>query len=306
MEHDSQVTLPHELERRIFQHVAGLSHHDIPAMRLVAWRVNEWVEPFFYRGLWIDYDRDYATPGWSPDALTADIVRRPDFFRDNVRHVFMNIERIQAHPAAICLLAACTNIETLEIQREHPMSNAPLLEHVLALGGTLKRLHVDLKDLTSKYSKMRSMELDAIFDKFKNITHLELQDAALPFEISSRLERLPRLTHLALQYESRMRGSLTCIYTILRTCRKLVVLVGLQEMRRTYGQSDMGSGYHAFDHPHNIDGNNPIFVVVRFVPPLRDDPDGWLTSAREGEIPGFWPCAEEVVARRRAQSLLNG
>ncbi|KAF7303920.1 hypothetical protein MIND_00622500 [Mycena indigotica] len=300
---DHQSTLPSEIERSIFEMVASSSYESIPAMRLVAWRVNEWVEPFFYCGLWVDYDCDYAKPGWSPDALTADIVRRPNFYRDNVKSVWLGIDKVEQHAAAQFLLAACSNIETLEICRGYPTSMKNLLDHVLALGGTLKRLHVDMKDLSSKYGKFQNAELNNLFDKFGSITHLELKDVSLPFEICSRLERLPRLTHLALTYDLRMRGTLTSLYTIFQTCKKLVVCVGLQEVRRSAKDSDLGSGYQAMDYPHYVDNNNPRFVLVRYVHKGWDDPKAWLKNARENEVPGYWPCAEAMVAQRLA--LLN-
>nr|GAT60428.1 predicted protein [Mycena chlorophos] len=295
------LALPHELERRIFVSVAEVSYFDIPAMRCVAWRVNQWVEPFFHCGLYVDYEGDFATPGWSPDLLTADIVRRPEFFAENVRHAFLSVERASQHPAALCLLAACTQIDTLEIRRGYPATNTPLLDHVLALAGTLTRLHVDFGDLISKFGRARRNELDPVFSAFKHITHLELQDTALTFEVSSRLERMPRLTHLAVQYDSRLRGTLTSLYTILLTCKRLEVLVGLQELRRTAATAELGDRYQAMEHPHYVDNNNPKFVVVRYVHRARDDPRGWLHLAREGGVAGYWPCAEEVVARRLAE-----
>ncbi|KAJ7193133.1 hypothetical protein GGX14DRAFT_593208 [Mycena pura] len=296
---ESATTLPQELERRIFELSATEFHESIRTLRLVAWRVNAWVEPLLYKAIYIDYDEDYVNPGWSPDALTADLVRRPTLFRDAVRHVSMYIEVGEDHPAVLCFLATCTGIETLCVRKDSDTSNAQLLSQIQALE-SLTRLHIDLEDLLSRVPRT---ELDQAFDKFARITHLELREHLPDDGICSRLERLPRLTHVALKYESRARGLRFNCLRVLQTCPRLRVLAALEETRRT---SQSEPGYRALDTPRNIDNDDPRFVIVRFARKSCDDPEAWLSAARGREVPEFWKCAEEALARRLATRVYKG
>ncbi|KAJ7193128.1 hypothetical protein GGX14DRAFT_593205 [Mycena pura] len=290
-------TLPQELERKIFELAATAFHGSIRALRLVAWRVNAWGEPLLYRAIYIDYDQDYVNPG--SDVLTADLVRRPALFRDAVRHVSMYIQLREDHPAVLCLLATCTGLETLCLRKTPDASNARLLQHIQALE-SLTRLHINFEDLLSRVPRT---ELDRAFDKFARITHLELREHLHSEEVCSRLERLPRLTHVALKYESRARGLRCNCRRVLQTCPRLHVLAALEEKRRT---SQSEPGYRALDTPRNIDIDDPRFVLVRFARKSCSDPEAWLSAARGREVPGFWKCAEEALTRRLATRTYKG
>ncbi|KAJ7669823.1 hypothetical protein DFH06DRAFT_1372108 [Mycena polygramma] len=296
-----ESSLPHDLERKIFELAAVLDYQCIPRLMCVAWRVKAWVEPLLYQATYVDIPQ-CIYPGRSPNDFDADLIVRPDFFRDAIRHLSIHytpLDLFEDSPGAVSpstaqiILATCTRIETLAL---HGPSDE-LLSSIEPLD-SLTRLHADLGALFCRFPRgQRGTVFDAL--NFSRITHLEMRDQAPSEEICSGLNRLPCLTHLALMYNARSRGIESLCTRVLQTCAPLRVLAALMEKRRTIGASRSDSNYCAVDTPRMIDNDDLRFVLVTF-PRKRENSGEWLREVRSGRLLGFWECAEEAVERRMA------
>ncbi|KAJ7123490.1 hypothetical protein C8R44DRAFT_917589 [Mycena epipterygia] len=307
MEPSPPPALPQDLEREIFELAALERFSSIPALMRVAWRVNAWVEPLLYAALYVSYPHIHLNhPLLAVDAFKANLARRPDFFRDTVRHLFLRqgVEPDHLPPAQI--LSACTRLETLEVEnkrgsmetRPQP-SIAPLLPFLEQIQ-SLTRLHIDVADLFSALPRQdRGTKLSA----FAGLTHLEMRDRLPSADICQELTCLPRLTHLALQYSLHDRGTAPLCVRILHGCSALRVLVALRPERR---RGPSVERYRAIDTPRLIDNDDARFVLVMYPQTATEDPEVWLTEMRSGRCNGFWKCGEEAVARRVASGSAKG
>jgi hypothetical protein len=193
------------------------------------------------------------------------------------------------------ILATCTQLETLVLQKMSGSSVATLLPRVQKLE-SLTHLHADVADLLSKLPRH---ERSAAFGAFSRLTHLELRDRNPSEDVCGELARLPRLTHLALKYDVRARGTASVCTRVLQTCAALRVLAALSEKRGVFiSPSVVPERYRAVDTPRMLDNDDPRFVRVAVIR-KGDTAKEWLSEVRSGRLPGFWECAEETVERRK-------
>ncbi|KAJ6550979.1 hypothetical protein DFH09DRAFT_603549 [Mycena vulgaris] len=273
-----EPTLPHELEREIFEFCA-LSHPpSIASLMLVAWRVNLWVEPLLYRTLVLSqYGRNQAIQGhprFHAQTLAHRIESYPDSsFRDSVRNLF-TYQMDTDHEALI--LSACSKIENLWIITDAPGHLYPLIRTF-----PLKRLHCSLEALFS------SIQPDFTLPLFSHITHLEWIDfpsVANP-ETWSGLALIPNLTHLSF-------NSPTFIPLwpgLLATCESLRVLVFLWGVRGPKLVAEHQDG-------ENL-ARDTRFVVMGCDAFVKD----WQKGAHAGL--DYWRRAEDFIAKRRSGEI---
>ncbi|KAJ6574538.1 hypothetical protein B0H19DRAFT_1371549 [Mycena capillaripes] len=115
----STQVLPVELERQIFEACAHARPVSIPRLMLVVWRVKEWLEPLLYRTIVIEDDPSILSmeelPRVTIETMLAIIQSKPaTFFRDRVRHLYLNPES----PTIVePILSACTGLENVWLGR---------------------------------------------------------------------------------------------------------------------------------------------------------------------------------------------
>ncbi|KAJ6581849.1 hypothetical protein B0H19DRAFT_1252013 [Mycena capillaripes] len=170
----SDSRLPVELERKIFEIAAYCDPIVVLDLILVAWRVKLWVEPLFYRVIFLDASGSPIFEGL-PRFTVAPLLRLIDEKRKeilaNARHLIIqdpphvhgvspsHLRRLNA------IMRACTGVTHLFLH-----SNKKLELHELdALAGmpALRVLGVHI----SKLFKRASVNLT--HPVFRNITHLE-------------------------------------------------------------------------------------------------------------------------------------
>lgn len=161
---------------------------------------------------------------------------------------------------------------------------------------SLTHLHANFADLLSNLPRH---ERSVAFGAFSRLTHLELWDRHPSEDVCGELAHLPHLTHLALKYNSRARGTASVCTRVLQTCAALHVLAALSHKRGVFISSILiPERYRAVDTPRSIDNDDPRFVLVSVI--RKDDTaKEWLSEVRTGRLPGFWECAEKAVERRK-------
>ncbi|KAJ6601998.1 hypothetical protein DFH09DRAFT_900153 [Mycena vulgaris] len=101
---------PPELERNIFEISALANPGTIPRLILVARRVQEWLEPFLYRVVFLANTPPF--PRLKLTILLRAIQNKPaTFFRGAVRHLYIDNQVTDFEKRTI--LAACTGITNL-------------------------------------------------------------------------------------------------------------------------------------------------------------------------------------------------
>ncbi|KAJ7656299.1 hypothetical protein DFH06DRAFT_469198 [Mycena polygramma] len=186
-----------ELERKIFE-IAAYSAHCHPVNLLdfmrVAWRVWIWLEPFFYRVIFLDGSEHPAIIEGLPYFTNAALLRLIDEKRKlvlaNARHLIIQDGASPSHLRRLnAIMAACIGVTHLFLY-----SNKRLETHELqALSGmpALRVLGIHISKLC------RARELKFSHAVFRNITHLEVLDTehdSLPWLL---LGDISNLTHLA-------------------------------------------------------------------------------------------------------------
>ncbi|KAJ7612615.1 hypothetical protein FB45DRAFT_301938 [Roridomyces roridus] len=212
------ASLPPELEKAIFETTAYSEPTFVPTLKLVAWRVNEWVSKYLYRILMLRGRETYSHDGWKDypcddDALFTRLKSiPPSVLRESVRHLYL-----EAMPLDMCLylLLTCTAVEDLWIN----LSDSSLLDLVAAF--PLRRLHCHPAYLFSAQEK-----LDFGHPLFSNVTHLELfigSPSNEEFNPSSwtGLASIPHLTRLSFTEPV----FLPLVPSLLQNCKLLRVLV---------------------------------------------------------------------------------
>ncbi|KAF8209942.1 hypothetical protein K438DRAFT_1810615 [Mycena galopus ATCC 62051] len=202
--HPTELHLPRELEREIFEIAALTDWKTILTLVRVAARVKEWVEPLLYRVIVVssasghEYRAKsrhvYRGKSLSFPIFTVDILLRiiatksPEFLQGSVRYIHFNVTTDATVRETIC--RACNRVENLFLQCFHPRL-------VDAVGGLrhLRRLKIWVMELVecSTFKSTRRM--------LRNLTHLELIGiSAFPNhtkKVSACLPLMPRLTHIS-------------------------------------------------------------------------------------------------------------
>ncbi|KAJ7138925.1 hypothetical protein C8R46DRAFT_1361488 [Mycena filopes] len=277
--------LPLDLERVIFEVAARADFSSIPTFMRVAWRVHSWLQPILYHALHLNPDHIE-----SRSDLSVNLTRRLSFYRDTVRHLYLTPTRVL--DPQLCL-ATCTGLQTLFIDGPPMGSHNPVLPSLVQQLRSLTRLHAHFVDL---FSQVPWEQRGTFFDALPNITHLEMREPTPSAAVCAGLVRLPRLTHIALHYQSRARGTIALCLSVLKECKTLRVLAALQMRRSAHGPD-----YEAIDTPRNADNDDVRFVLVVYRRSVYSDAKQWLAAVRSGRVPAYWECAEEVVAARIAR-----
>ncbi|KAJ7112817.1 hypothetical protein C8R43DRAFT_935540 [Mycena crocata] len=258
--------LPPELEREIFE-VAAVTHPSmIPTLLQVARRTLKWIEPLLYRVIWTHHS--------PPQSAKADALMRamdskpPNFFRDAVRHLFLDNASEWSQKQIIAVLTLCSGIINLAVI---PHISQPELLPILE-GMRIERFAGPLAPLFGSYAVINIRH-----PFLASVTHLDLFDTILEADtqIYAELALMPVLTHLALNHQI-PTNVMRCI---LSDCTQLKVLVNL----RTSG-----------DVPEMDVIDDPRFVLMLIHRYYWAD---WEIGAEGGE--DFWAAVDIFLDKKR-------
>ncbi|KAJ7127315.1 hypothetical protein C8R43DRAFT_700642 [Mycena crocata] len=276
--------LPPELEREIFQVCASARPVTISKLMLVAWRVKDWVEPFLYRTIAIQYTaalEPYPIFTW-PTLLSAVHSKPASFFHNSVRNLSLLLMGTSDATNAQQLLSACTGVANLTIMNFSVIAADldGLAQTLIPLLSSLRprRIHADLLPV------LRTLKPAHPF--FSQITHVELlrEDSRIStaqYDTTwAQLSLIPHLTHLSFNNI----GSTDTPLELLQTCQSLSVLVLLDPFPPL--------------RPYlTLLTTDPRFVVMSCSARLHD----WQLGIHAGL--DYWTRAEAFVALRRSGEL---
>ncbi|KAJ7100695.1 hypothetical protein B0H15DRAFT_943991 [Mycena belliarum] len=263
--------LPTELEREIFETAALMHPPDSPSLLRVARRVHFWIEPFLYRVIRLD-----RLP--VSEAVRQAMRAKPaSFFRDSVRHLFLN-PALWSADEVHALLRLCPRLESLytlgEFSTPALLPALQGLPHLRRWGGPLDGL----------FGTHAAIDLAQPF--FRRITHLDLFDAAHNGDVrlAAGLAALPALTHLCL---NNTVGA-GFVRQVLADCARLRVLVHL------WNPFLSGSAREIAANPPVPDARFVVGVFVNYW-------DDWEVGAHGGT--DFWAAADAFVAQKRVGAI---
>ncbi|KAJ6458035.1 hypothetical protein C8R47DRAFT_1227177 [Mycena vitilis] len=268
--HPSSVTaepyLPPELEREIFEIVAGEATSTISPLLRVCQRVHGWLEPLLYRVLY--------TGDWCSPLMLAIQTKSEGFLRNTVRHIFLDSALVSEPQKEF--LSKCSGVVNLYVKGQSPP------EFLLVCANTrLQRLGLVISPADSELPRS-TFELPV----FLSITHLDLilEDAPKTrrsgWQDWSALVALPALTHLCLSYFPR-----AVLLRVAGECSSLSVLVV------TFWGSAIRRSAIALTQAL---ATSDLRIVIMMVPNPRVD---WATGARGGD--DFWLRADAFIAKKR-------
>ncbi|KAJ6598390.1 hypothetical protein DFH09DRAFT_1394599 [Mycena vulgaris] len=263
--------LPVELEREIFETTALLHRNTIPVLLRVARRVLIWIEPLLYTVLSM-YEEEMAKA-----VQRAMRVKLPSFFRDNVRHLWLNPSLSMSDEELYDLLRLCPRLVSLACFGDF---SSPVLLPILQGMSEVRRWSGSLDCL---FGSRAAIDLGNPF--FRTVTHMNIVGALAmdnsDLQMCGGLAAMPALTHLcqsaALWYGDFLRH-------VLDQCSHLQLVVN-------------------FLHTPDIEvarriAASPPVADVRFVVYVCDNYwDDWYTGTRGGN--DFWAAADAFVARKR-------
>ncbi|KAJ7136390.1 hypothetical protein C8R43DRAFT_1203406 [Mycena crocata] len=272
---------PAELEREIFELAAQRRPCSIPALMLVAWRVNAWVEPLLYRTIALrkDPNNSRGKVGGIPihrrEAIMDLIQTRPAFLARSVRNLLLAyFPGFDDGP----IISACPHVENVWTGSDNLHALLPILERL-----PLKHLYCSISKL---FGSQRNIQFTHPI--FAQITHLELFDTFhshiedfLP-EVWCNLALIPNLTHLAFDNVI----FLPICLTVLQACSSLRVLLTLLE-GTLRDQKELISAL----------AKDPRFVKTDCSFYMKD----WQMGRHVGV--DYWSRAEEFVAKRKSGKI---
>ncbi|KAJ6517303.1 hypothetical protein C8R47DRAFT_1086929 [Mycena vitilis] len=275
-------TFPPELEREIFEIAALLHRSSIPSLLRVARRVLSWIEPLLYRVVRLQE----STP-MSDALLIAMKSKPPDFFRDAVRHLFLeSIDCQWSGEDVLQLLKLCSGTLNLGIEAQFldSLGIEFTIEPIIHLTDMrVQRLSTDMDSLFGAYG-WTNLTVALRHPSLVHVTHLDLCDYIQDGENDwLELTGLPALTHLCLN------GILGCDF-VARTleCSRLELLLNLWDSSDRQAAHTWALGFTVHD--------------VRFAVGVYGFyPDDWEASARGQRC--FWLEAEAFVARKRSKMI---
>ncbi|KAJ7892519.1 hypothetical protein B0H14DRAFT_2560228 [Mycena olivaceomarginata] len=260
---------PADIEQEIFE-TAAVSHPTgIPALMLVAYRVKIWVEPLLYRVVFVSRSQRIEH---FPHFTTSSVLRlsqekTSEFLRNSVRHMYLG----GFFPGMHSVLEACTGITELTL-------NIGVFVNINILGAMsrLRRLTVEVDRL------FPGLPVDFSHLAFRNITHLEVLDAASDRLTSQwmQINSIPNLTHLAFSDP----GFVPIFEEVLRHCDRLACMVFLcADEKLIAGAQSVGA--------------DPRFVVSGVIDLHLD----WQRGVRGGQ--DYWGRADAFIAGKRAGNI---
>ncbi|KAJ7154534.1 hypothetical protein C8R46DRAFT_1296979 [Mycena filopes] len=275
-----ETIFPPELEREIFEVAAeNIAPVDILNLMLVAWRVKTWVEPVFYRVIFLE--RSETTPiverlpPFSVNGLLALIDAKSNKgVLAHTRHLIMHDPATRPGGAHLrrlnAIMTACSGVTHVFLRSNKYLKP----QELTALSGL-----PSLRFLGTHISKLfQRAPVDFAHPVFRNITHLEVLDTekdldGVPW---TRLGDIPNLTHLAV---SEMWKVLDVFDAVKARAPPLEALVFLATDRNRM----LSSRRHA-----------PWFVTVDYAPGSVY----WQRHALTGV--NYWGAADRFIADRKA------
>ncbi|KAF8174298.1 hypothetical protein K438DRAFT_1849213 [Mycena galopus ATCC 62051] len=270
--------LPPELERKIFEIGAHEDSGIIQTLLRVAHRTRIWMEPMFYRVLWVD---GHARSEKTYAILAGLYPKPPGFLEDAVRHMYLDETSHLSRAEARALLCMCENVVDLAVTGR--FAEPGLLP---MLGGMhIHRLSTNLSNLFGG-----SHVIDFNHPLFLTVTDLQMWDAMLDVWTYMQLAALPALTHLCLtdtvsweEWEAR-----SVFRMLLVECKRLKVLVDLAPSHREWRMRGRAM---------NMASADPRLVMVSMV--FTSYPLHWGAGAEVKRGADLWAAADSFVAARR-------
>ncbi|KAF8199370.1 hypothetical protein K438DRAFT_2016119 [Mycena galopus ATCC 62051] len=265
---ESDLTLPAELERHIFEIAVTLHPGTMPVLMRVAQRVKEWIEPLLYRVI--------ATYASSPLHVVMDSIS-PAVFRNHVRH----LQFAGSYPAKVLtkILTLCVQTTNIDLYATHIVDGE---EMVLAC---LARLPLQRISFNTTQLFPDPARRDFTHPLFARVTHLDICDLNIEnWTAWSGLAQIPHLTHLAF-HENFAHPPANRVYRgALDHCPALEVLA-ISSYSRTLLSN--------WDFTRQECRDDPRFVMIL----VRDTMADWVKGAQGYEH--FWTAADEAVRLRR-------
>ncbi|KAJ7229897.1 hypothetical protein GGX14DRAFT_581579 [Mycena pura] len=268
----SELVLPPELERNIFETAAVRHPRSIPTLLRVARRCLVWIGPLLYRVV--------RGSNCSLANATLNAVRfKPAFLHDAVHHLSLDTGCPWSKDQAREVLAACTGIVDILIQSSY---TTPALLPVLS-AMRLQRLSASLEYLFGSFAA-----IDLTHPLFASLTHLDAFDETEKGEdntICAQIPLLPALTHLCLNSPVAWAQ----VETLLAECPRLRVLAFVV------------SGPHITQWVQNGSIRDARLVVTAYNHNHWDYWRHWEIGAAGGR--DVWAWADEFVAKKRSGSI---
>ncbi|KAJ7468006.1 hypothetical protein FB451DRAFT_386590 [Mycena latifolia] len=216
------LTLPPELELRIFESVVKASPYDAALrlnLMLVARRVQIWVEPFMYHCLVFS-----RANNWGRLKRISEF-KPPGFLAKHVKSICMPVSTVSMRDA-LEILSVCTGVERLACWISHRAGANTI--GAIAFPQAISVQNLALRRLSMELSHFLSLPAD-LPTLQTHLTHLELiywEGHAEQYPATVDLSRFSRLTHLALRSDAvRFHWPLETVSSMKRTCPRLEVLV---------------------------------------------------------------------------------
>ncbi|KAJ6540500.1 hypothetical protein B0H19DRAFT_1175762 [Mycena capillaripes] len=287
--------VPHELERLIFEYAAFSHPSSIPSLMLVAWRVNQWVEPLLYRVVIVSpglaVRQIHGFPVVPVSILLRAAAARPSSFLElAVRHLLLQEATEPLRSAVVNgILAACPCVTTLWHSGGIP--------HLNILG--------DLQRLSHLATNVRRLFSPGLVDfthpLFRNITHLEFLDASqsLPLKVSTDLTCIPHLTHIAFNVIQKPTFTHGFFPYLLHTpiATSDILHAALQDARLQCIIFFFSPSTYDLPADARPDSDDERFVYVSRTDVCLD----WLRGVDGGE--DHWARAEAFIAAKRAGTV---
>ncbi|KAJ7229895.1 hypothetical protein GGX14DRAFT_581577 [Mycena pura] len=270
----SEPVLPPELERNIFETAAVRHPRFIPTLLRVARRCLVWIEPLLYK---VVRGNNYLLAAATLNAVRS---KPPTFLHGAVRHLSLEIGYPWLGDVAKEVLAACTGVTDIIIDRSYALpAILPLLSAM-----RLQRLSVTLGYLFGSFAA-----IDLTHPLFASLTHLDAFDETENAEdntICAQIPLLPALTHLCLNGPVAWAQ----VETLLAECPRLRVLAFVVPWPHTAQWVQNGSIRDA-----------RLVVTAESNQNHWDYWRHWEIGAAGGR--DVWAWADEFVAKKRSGSI---
>ncbi|ESK89776.1 hypothetical protein Moror_16838 [Moniliophthora roreri MCA 2997] len=243
----SNVILPYDMEREIFEMTALLYPRVMVKLPMVAKRVKAWVEPIMYRTITLNHS--HSGPKFL--RVLRNSSKPPEFFATHVKSLCLS--KGVSVPEARVILEQCVGVRTLACWIEPNAYAAGVLMPIIREKLThLQRLSVNFSHLRLLLSGGGDGNV-----LLEHVSHLDMSHPWALYQLANvgrvggggavdiGFEALPQLTHLSFRFWARdPEGAGPILKRILELCPNLEVLALLVDPNEN-ASLDRGKVLHA-------------------------------------------------------------
>ncbi|KAJ6454187.1 hypothetical protein C8R45DRAFT_1038318 [Mycena sanguinolenta] len=267
----SGFSLPHDLEREIFEMTSLLYPGFIPTLLRLCHRVRVWLEPLLYRVLVLSDSRRDPEHG-----LRIVASKSRAFLQKTVRHMLLKVRRApEQRKLYASLLAKCSETVSLSINGEVDRGFLRCLDKM-----RLQRLGFTVPPLFMRWNRAGFAH-----PLFASVMHLDLYSLGHLDDHDGQkwdgITTLPALTHLALSPSI----ATYILQSVVAQCSRLRVIVVTTHRSRSVD--------FAFAESLTLTDDRIVVMATR----MGYD-DDWELGVRGGD--DFWARAEAFLARKHA------